>query len=218
MARQRTGGCRFLLTALMWGAVLAGALYAAPARADQLIQIPTANRVEVPTFEYLQRVDGSDEGYATGFVPLGQSFEIMGRYYNNLDKEHRIEAGGMFQLLPDGYVTPGVAVGIWDITNHSPWGRRFFFVLTKSLRQGQWGLVPKPIQRVEFTVGTGSGRFTGLLAGAKVVLPFKLGLIAEYDARRLNVGATWNPVTPLTLKAQLQNGTPYLGGELAFKF
>src|SRR5207237_9164374 len=43
------------------------------ARADQLIQIPTADRVSAPTFEYLQRVDGQDEGYGTVLAPAGRA-------------------------------------------------------------------------------------------------------------------------------------------------
>src|SRR5437867_2725659 len=85
------------------------------ARADQLIQIPTADRVASPTAEYLQRVDGRDEGYGTLLVPAGLAYELMFRYYNNVDGRHRIEGGGEFQLLPDGIITPGVALGLWDV-------------------------------------------------------------------------------------------------------
>src|SRR5262249_55507204 len=130
-------------------------------RADQLIQIPTADRVPAITVEYKHRLDGQNEGYGTLLIPAGQAYELMVRYYNNEDQEHTAEGGALFQLLPDGIVTPGVALGLWDITNSSPWGRRGFLVITKSLRQGQFG-IPRPIQRLQFTFGTGTGRLSGI--------------------------------------------------------
>ncbi|MBM3459830.1 MAG: hypothetical protein FJX77_15020, partial [Armatimonadetes bacterium] len=88
------------------------------APADQLIQIPTADRVSLPAASYRHRVDGKGEGYGTLLSPAPlPGLELMLRYYNGEDRQHRIEGGGQFQLLPDGVVTPGIAVGMWDITN-----------------------------------------------------------------------------------------------------
>lgn len=198
-------------------ALVLTAACAPAARADQLIHIPTADRVEAPTVEYLQRLDGEHEGYGTLLVPVGLAYELMVRYYNNEDGEHSAEGGALFQLLPDGVITPGVAVGLWDISNSSPWGRRAFFVITKGLRQGQFG-IPKPIERVQLTFGTGTGRFSGIFAGTRIDLPARFSLVAEFDARRLNTGLWWSPVRPLTLKGELHNGNPYAGGEFRLRF
>lgn len=187
------------------------------ARADQLIRIPTADIVPGVKAEYMRRVDGKKEGYGTVLVPAGLAYELAFRYYDNEDGEHRLEGGGMFQLLPDGVITPGVAVGLWDVTNSSPAGRRGFLVVTKALREGQF-FVPRGIKRVQVTLGTGTGRFSGLLAGLRVDLPARFSLVAEYDARRFNAGLWFTPVRPLTLKAELQNGNPYLGGDLTLRF
>lgn len=187
-------------------------LTAGSARADQLIQIPTADRVPGFAAEYLHRVEGRSEGYGTAFIPAGLAFELMFRHYNNLDFSHDVEGGGMLQLLPDGIVTPGIAVGVWDVTNSSPWGRRAFLVLTKGIDQGQWG-APPFIRRTQLTLGLGTGRFGGPLAGIRFDLPARFSLIAEYDSRRLNAGVRFSPVKPLILKAELQNGIPFVGGE-----
>lgn len=197
--------------------VLVGALAGMPAHADQLIRIPTADIVPGPKTEYLQRVDGKHEGYATLLVPAGLAYELAFRYYNNEDRSHNIEGGGMFQLLPDGVITPGVAVGMWDVSNSSPQGRRAFVVVTKSIRQGQF-FVPKPLERLQLTLGSGTGRFSGVLAALRVDLPAHFTLISEYDARRFNAGIWFRPVRPLTLKAELQNGNPYLGGDFTLRF
>ncbi len=205
---------RFALYAVAGGLL---ASTATPAKADQLIQTPTADRSLGPRLEYKHRVDGTNEGYASAVVPVGLAYELLFRYYNNENGQYRIEGGGQLQLLPDGVITPGVAVGMWDITNSSPWGRRSFLVLTKSLRSGQIG-IPEGIDRVQLNFGFGTGRFSGLFASARVDVLKRVSFVTEYDTRRLNVGLWVTPVDAVTLKAELQNGNPYLGGDVTLRF
>jgi hypothetical protein len=212
-----SGSRRPALPPLALAAAVVGLLTPAAAPADELIQIPTADRVVGPKVEYLHRAEGRAEGYGTVFFPAGLSYELMFRYYKNFDRRHRVEGGAQMQLLPDGIVTPGVALGIWDVTNSSPMGRRAFLVLTKSLEAGQLG-VPKPFQRVQLNVGVGTGRFGGPLAGIRADLPAGFSLVGEYDARRLNFGLWFNPVPAFSLRGELQNGNPFVGAELHASF
>ena len=167
-------------------AAFAAALTApVPAQADQLIQIPTADIVGEATGEYKHHFRGRDKGYGSLFVPAGRAYEMMFRYYNRYGGQHRIEGGGQFQLLPDGLVTPGLAVGMWDVTNSSLKGRRAFLVLTKSIRPGQFSL-PRFLPPAHLSLGIGTGKLSGPLAGLKLNLPAHFDLVAEYDARRFN--------------------------------
>ncbi len=209
----RAPGGALLGLVLLGVALLSGS----GAKADELIQIPTADRVSGPELEYIHRASGHDEGYATLFAPVGTAYELMARYYNNFHGSHNVEVGGMFQLLPDGVVTPGIALGLWDISDSSPLGRRAFFVLTKSLKQGQF-FVPRPIRRLQLTLGAGSGRFGGILAGARADLPAHFSLVTEYDARHLNVGLWYNPARAISLKGELQNGSAFVGAEARARF
>jgi hypothetical protein len=187
-----------------------------PSRADVLIQIPTADRPVETRGEYKERLEGRDERYGTLVAPAGSAYELMARYYDRGGVQ-RLEGGGSLQLLPDGLVTPGIALGLWDFTNSSPLGRRAFLVFTKSLRAGQFG-IPKALDRLQLTFGTGTGKFSGVLAGLRMDLPAHLSLVAEYDARRLNAGLWFTPIRPLTLKAELQNGNLFVGGDLRARF
>jgi hypothetical protein len=204
-------------------ALLAGVAAAPAVRADQLIHIPTADRVPGLAAEYKHRTGGREGSYGTLMAPVGTSFELMFRYYAGRSPEgpeferDRYEAGGMFQLLPDGIITPGIAVGLWDITNTSPWGRRAFLILTKSFEPLPLG-VPRPFERLHASLGTGTGRFSGLLAGARAELPGRISLVGEFDARSLNGGIWYQPLTPLTFKAEIQRGRPFFGLDLRTTF
>src|SRR3712207_7305021 len=57
---------------------------------------------------------------------------------------------------------------------------RAFLVVSKSLEQGQLG-IPRPIERVQLTLGTGTGRFSGILAAARVDLPAHFSLIRSEE-------------------------------------
>jgi hypothetical protein len=185
--------------------------------ADELIQIPTADLVPALTAEYKHRLEGNSEGYGSLRFAAGQAYELDFRYYNREDHENNVEGGGLFQLLPDGVVTPGIALGVWDVTNSSRWGRRGFLVITKGLEPGQL-FVRRPLERLKLTFGTGTGRFSGILAGLRADLPANFSLVAEYDSRRFNAGLWYSPVRQVTLKAELQNGNPYFGGQLRLAY
>lgn len=199
---------------------VAGSLLASAASADQLIQTPTADIVSGVKGEYMHRFEGrEDEGYGTLLFRAGLAYELAFRYNNNLDRDHSVEAGGQFQLLPDGVITPGIAVGMWDVTNSSPWGRRAFFVITKGLRPGTSPVpLPRFIDQLQLNVGAGTGRFSGIFASAKVDLPARFSLVGEFDARRFNAGLWYTPIQQVTLKAELQNGNPYFGGNFNLRF
>lgn len=192
-------------------------LLASPASADQLIQIPTADRPSGPHVDYRHRIDGKDQGYGTLIIPAGAAYEVMARWNNGFGGDHDLEAGASLQLLPDGIVTPAIAVGIWDVTNSGPMGRRAFLVVTKSLRPGQLG-IPLFLGGAQVTVGLGTGRFSGPMAGLRLDLTGAVSLVGEYDARRLNFGLWVQPLPLVRLRAELQNGDPYLGGEFRLSF
>ncbi|MCC2670254.1 MAG: protein of unknown function rane lipoprotein [Armatimonadetes bacterium] len=184
---------------LLSGGVLLSA--PTPAQADELIQIPTADLVPGLTAEYKHRLSGNDEGYASLRFPAGLAYELDFRYYNNEDNDNGVEGGGLFQLLPDGVVTPGIALGVWDVTNSSRWGRRGFLTVTKGLQPGQL-FVREPLRRLQLTFGTGTGRLSGIFAGLRADLPAHLSLIAEYDSRRFNAGIWYTPIRPFSPRSK----------------
>ena len=190
--------------------VAALALCANAARADRLIWIPTAaaGRLQI---EYMTRVGGS-QGVLTGQVSLGKQFELLARHYRNFENEDRTEVGGEFVVLPEGIVTPGVAVGVWDVADDGPRGRRFFGVVTKSVPV--INKLPLGIHDIKVHAGIGSNSLSGIFLGGQIGFPFGFRLYAEYDARNVNAGLSWSPLSPLRLKVESWDGDVFVGAQL----
>ena len=196
--------------------ILLLAATATPARADKLILIPTAELTPLRA-EWLWRVDGGNANVGTLQVPAGRTFEVLVRHYRDLGRDDDTEFGGQFQFIPEGLGLPAVSVGIWDVTNSSPYGRRAFIVLTKTLEGGELFL-PAGFPRTQLHAGIGTSRFSPGFLGVEFFLPANLSLAAEYDGRRANFGARWRPVRFLSLKGELWNGEPFVGGQVSRPF
>jgi len=189
--------------------------FAAPARADQLIQIPTAD-LSPWSAEATFRLDGVDERYYSLRGPVGVAGEFFLRYYANLDKSYDTAIGGQLQLLPQGFGTPSLSVGVWDAFNVGPYGRRFFLILSKNFTE--LDSVPTFLHGTDIHFGFGTGRFGTVLLGVRRRLPGGFSLVAEFDSRRWNEGLWWQPVNFLRLRGEFQNGTPFVGGNLMVQF
>ena len=206
---------------LVWMAGLCLATLVTPARADQLIQIPTAE-VGRWSAEAMFRADGVDERYYSLRAPVGVSSEIFIRYYAGLDKSYDTEFGGQIQILPQGvfgglgFGSPAVAVGVWDVLNEGPYGRRFFLMLSKSFTV--LDNVPSIVRGTEVHFGFGTQRFGTVLFGVKKKLPGRFYLVSEFDSHRWNNGIWWEPVGFVRLRGEFQNGDPFLGGNLTARF
>jgi hypothetical protein len=186
------------------------ALCASGARADRLIWIPTAATGRLQA-EYMTRVSGS-EGVLTGQIGLGRQVELLARHYRNFDDDDTTEIGGQYVVLPEGFVTPGVAIGVWDVADEGPRGRRIFGVVTKTVPVVN--ALPLGINDIKVHAGIGSNALSGVFFGAEASIPFGLRLYAEYDARNLNAGLAWSPLPLLSLKAESWDGDIFVGARL----
>lgn len=190
------------------GFLLLGLLLAAPARADKLIWIPTA---DVPSArgEFMTS-SGREIDVVTAQVGLGQYFELLGRRYQLTDGS-RTEVGGQMQVLPEGFVTPGLAIGVWDLANQTDRGRRVFAVLSKRIP----GVEVLPVIRgLRVHLGAGTGDLSGIFLGAHLRLPVGLALVAETHRGDFNAGLWWSPLRVVRLKAESWNGDVFFGAQV----
>jgi hypothetical protein len=188
--------------------ILTLALCAGSARADRLIWIPTAGVGRIQG-EYMAEADGK-RGVLTAQAGFRQ-FELLGRLYKDFEDKDRTEIGGQYVVLPEGFATPGVAVGVWDVGDNGPRGRRFFGVVSKSLEPINW--LPF-LSGVKVHGGIGSNQLSGLFFGAEAGIPLGLRLYAEYDSNDWNAGLSWSPLPLLSLKAESWDGDFFVGAQI----
>jgi hypothetical protein len=179
------------------------------ARADRLIWIPTAYTSGLQG-EYLGEADGN-RGLLTGQFGIGRQFELLARHYKDFSADDETEVGGQWQVLPEGFATPAVAVGVWDVADEGDQGRRFFGVISKSVPIVN--KLPLGVRDIKVHAGVGSNRLSGVFLGGQVGFPFGLRLYGEYDARDFNAGLSWNPILPLRLKLESWDGDFFLGAQ-----
>jgi hypothetical protein len=122
------------------------------------------------------------------------------------------ELGGELQVLPEGFATPGLALGVWDVAGNTPRGRRVFAVLTKTAPVVNW--LPVFVKDIKFHLGAGTGSLSGVFVGAQASIPLGLTLVGEFDTSRTNFGLWWTPVPPLRLKAESWGGKFSFGVQL----
>lgn len=186
------------------------ALSAGSARADRLIWIPTAD-VSRPSIEYMTDPFGK-RGVATGQFGLGKQFELLVRDYRHFTSSDKVEVGGQFTVLPEGIATPGIALGVWDVADNGPRGRRVFGVVTKSLPLVN--KLPTGFHDIKVSAGIGSNQLSGVFLGGQIGIPFGFGLYGEYDTRHFNAGISWSPIGILRLKAESWGGKLFVGAQL----
>jgi len=191
--------------------ILALALSPGVARADKLIWIPTAGISRLVQAEFMTYTNGN-QYVATGQIGLGKQFELLIRHYHGFEHDDSTEVGGQFTVLPEGFATPGVAVGVWDVADDGPRGRRIFAVVSKTVplvHQASLGLTD-----LKLHAGIGSNRLSGIFLGGELGLPAKFAFYAEYDARDFNAGLSWTPISLLRLKVESWDGHVFAGAQL----
>jgi hypothetical protein len=181
------------------------------ARADRLIWTPTAGISRLGQVEYMTEADGK-RGVLTGQIGVAKQFELLVRNYRNFSSGDKTEVGGQFTILPEGFATPGIALGVWDVGDNGPRGRRVFGVVSKSLPV--INMLPVGFHDIKLHAGIGSNQLSGVFAGGEVGFPFGFGAYAEYDTRHVNAGLSWSPISLIRLKAESWSGRVFVGAQL----
>jgi hypothetical protein len=192
-----------------WIGVLGLLFLAAPAHADKLIWIPTAD-VKGVQGEFMSG-DGDGGDVITAQLGLGQAFEILGRRYRSNGRE-RNEIGGQLQILPEGFATPGLAIGLWDAADDTSRGRRAFAVLSKKIPGVNF--LPTLLRELRVHGGVGTGELSGPFLGALAGLPLGLTLALEASREGFNAGLWWSPLKVVRLKAESWDGDLFFGAQV----
>jgi hypothetical protein len=184
-------------------------LSAVPARADKLIWIPTAD-VKSVNGEFMTGDEG-DGDVLTAQFGLGQYFEVLGRRFREPGRDET-ELGGQMQILPEGFATPGLALGVWDLAGETARGRRGFLVVSKSIPG--ISVLPTVFRGLRLHAGLGTGDLSGLFLGAKLKLPAGFALVGETHRGDFNAGLWWTPLRIMSVKAESWDGDFFFGAQV----
>ena len=199
------------------------ALCVCQAEADRLILIPTGSVLDSGAIKAEAAFRSSDG--SSIFVPrdadqinwanIGISrFEVDARRLvaGGLDKiTVGIEAG----VLPETLITPGVGIGIRDLTDELE--RSYYLAVTKTVPLSD--KLPLPIHDVKVHGGFGiNGELGGFFAGGQVGLPMNLTLCAEYDSENFNAALKWSPVSKIGLKVYTLDSEFFYGADIKLAF
>lgn len=187
-----------LLTASLTGTAMAASSINGPTGQINTVSADTLKQGEVALGYY------NLENGAVGNLNIGliKNVEIGGSFYDPDAGSRQNRLNVKWSIAPETIATPGVAVGMEDITGES--ARTGYVVASKGLPMGF---------RVHY--GIGNGRYDGIFGGIeKTFNPIGVTgsntfpattLIAEYDGNDVNVGARLAVVSGIKIDAGLKN-------------
>lgn len=168
---------------------------------DRLITIPTARKLPVGTVRYELRLEPGSDGQQENLLGVGISPYLDGELRTFRDRGGRDVVTGD---LAYNYIaaiqglSPGFSLGVQDIADRTPEGRRFFVATTfrqpASTINGDFPM--------DITLGVLSAKHTTPYVGVLVPFSKEFHFLAEHDGERIGVGAEFRPTSWLNLRAQ----------------
>lgn len=194
------------------------ACVSAAACADRLINIPTARKIQWGTYKFEYRAEPHEKGVQETFLGIGvtEALEVQARA-SNLDSGHSIGTLDVAYnfISPITGFTPGFAVGVLDVLNKMPDGRRPYFVTT--FKEGFYtidGEVPADI-----TLGFCFEQ-TRMYPMVGVSIPFssQFRTLAEHDGKRLSAGVEARPAPNLGIRFTIEDRHSLFGLQYQHRF
>lgn len=161
---------------------LAAALLASPVFADRIILAPSGNVLGTGGLNLEAAFDFSGDGNiywaGVGIKQLEINVVRFDDGVNVVGANDATVVGAELNVMPETMFTPGVGVGVWDITSETSDGIGYYAMLSKMVPLTN--TLPLPISNIKLHLGYGLSGVSGLIAGAEADVPFGLNLAAEY--------------------------------------
>jgi hypothetical protein len=169
------------------------------------IDTPSADvlRPGQASIAYYKLSEGNDIAFG---VNIAKNIELSGAKQEYKNAVAETDLNLKYGVLHEGILTPGVAVGIEDITNQKE--RTVYAVMSKGLPLG-----------LRVHAGIGNGRYDGLFfAVEKKLIPMSIGgvfpdtsLIIENNGHAMNYGLRMSIAAGLKLDAGWRDNASYVG-------
>lgn len=159
--------------------------------------------INVMRFDFKTEAPEAEETHQVGTI--GRSFfDIDGINSDDLNV-----VGAELSVIPETTLTPGIGIGVWDVTGETPDGRGYYLAISKMLPLT--GSLPSPIRDVKVHAGFGIDGIDGFFAGAEATIPLGIRLSAEYFKEDVNFSVGWGIIPGLQVKAYILDGETYYG-------
>ena len=173
------------------------------ARADRLIDIPTASKLIYGDYRLEYADQTSDSRTQLGYfdVGIGTAFEttVRAEQYQSRNLNGTFDVTYNY-ISPISGISPGIAFGIQDALGNSIDGRRFFACFTfRDIVEGIGGEFPYDI-----TIGGFVGAHSNPFVGTSIPFSSNFRLMAEHDGIRLSAGLQYQASRALGLRLMVR--------------
>lgn len=191
---------------------------ASTAIADDLIDIPTARKINFEDVRYEFRVQPDLRGDNQQFlgIGIGTSLELDLRDIHTAALAPVGTFDFAYNLLPafPGGIAPGISFGVQDAANLTPDGRRFYAVTTV---RNSMDDIPGNVY-MDVTLGFQVGSLTSPFVGISMPFAKTFYLLAEDNGFRVSAGFELRPIPRVNVRFIVRGNQPLLSLSAAAKF
>lgn len=196
-------------------AVIAAAL---PTSADRLILSPTGSvlgRGDLRAEGLFNANSNDPQVYQLNFGL--ERVELSAAWINHgselIGSQNTDSYGVELGILPETTLTPGIGVGIWDITASTADGRGYYLAITKVVPLTK--MLPLPLNDVKLHLGVGAAGIDGPFGGADAALFRNVRLYGEYFQHNSNFAVGVHVFRGIEARACSLGGKPYYGVQIS---
>lgn len=191
-----------------------GVLCAASASADRIIFAPTGTVLGGGEIKAEGATSPSNHDARIYWLGVGlQRLELNAVRFEgvtNVGGASKVDvAGAEVGILPETTLTPGIGLGVWDLTDKTPDGIGYYLAISKALPVMRG--IPAPIRDVRVDLGFGVSGIHGFFAGAEATVPFGLKLSGEYFQKDFNFAVGLKTLPGLQIKLYRLDSDTYYG-------
>lgn len=189
-------------------------LWAASASADRIIFAPTGTVLGGGEIKAEGATSPSNHDARIYWLGVGlQRLELNAVRFEgvtNVAGASKVDvAGAEVGILPETTLTPGIGLGVWDLTDKTPDGIGYYLAISKALPVMRG--IPAPIRDVRVDLGFGVSGIHGFFAGAEATVPFGLKLSGEYFQKDFNFAVGLKTLPGLQIKLYRLDSDTYYG-------
>ncbi|MBI2844552.1 MAG: hypothetical protein HYX78_14250 [Armatimonadetes bacterium] len=200
---------------------LIAAICAVPATADRIIFAPTGNVLGLGEIKAEGAFSPSNDDAKVYWLNVGlPRLELSGIRFENggslVGADNENVAGVELAVLPETPITPGIGVGVWDITDETIEGRGYYLAVSKGIPLTRQ--LPLPLSDIRLHVGFGLSGVDTLFGGVEGNIPLGLRLSAEYFQDDFNLALGLRALPAVQLKLYFLDGDTYYGVQISPSF